>query len=492
MNAEDSSQSLVTSIWSIEKKCASIVVLLLINLLNYMDRFTIAGVLTQIQKYFNIDDSSAGLLQTAFIVFYMVFAPVCGYYGDRYNRKFIIEIGLIIWMIAVLLSTLCGPTHFYLFLLCRGIVGIGEACYVTVAPTIIADMYRGNRRSSALMVFYFAIPVGSGLGYATGSVFSLWTKTWQWGVRLTPIFEPVRGEVEHVNPMPSSFLADIKYLFTVPTYIITTLGLTSVIFVTGCLAWWTPTLLQYAWAVHHGTSYISNEVKAEVGLIFGIITCLAGFLGVFSGSVLSQIWRSGFGNVLANTHADLHVCALGSLLAVPFLYFALVLSTQYTILCWMSFAFSDFYIFAITGCCVNSAINVDILMSVISLRRRSIATAIQTLISHLLEMLSLISDWSSIGCITCTITIVLIHMSSVIYLDKVGRHERSTLAHFIALQHSLFLPSFVLCFGSLLYLVSSFYINQDRRNSDKSMHGEQFITDDNSDTSPLMDAVENS
>ncbi|KAM3724548.1 Protein spinster [Dirofilaria immitis] len=480
MNAEDSSQSLVTSIWSIEKKCASIVVLLLINLLNYMDRFTIAGVLTQIQKYFNIDDSSAGLLQTAFIVFYMVFAPVCGYYGDRYNRKFIIEIGLIIWMIAVLLSTLCGPTHFYLFLLCRGIVGIGEACYVTVAPTIIADMYRGNRRSSALMVFYFAIPVGSGLGYATGSVFSLWTKTWQWGVRLTPIFgiicfllllfvieEPVRGEVEHVNPMPSSFLADIKYLFTVPTYIITTLGLTSVIFVTGCLAWWTPTLLQYAWAVHHGTSYISNEVKAEVGLIFGIITCLAGFLGVFSGSVLSQIWRSGFGNVLANTHADLHVCALGSLLAVPFLYFALVLSTQYTILCWI------FIFFAITGCCVNSAINVDILMSVISLRRRSIATAIQTLISHLFG--DAFSPYL-IGAVS----------------DALRGHERSTLAHFIALQHSLFLPSFVLCFGSLLYLVSSFYINQDRRNSDKSMHGEQFITDDNSDTSPLMDAVENS
>lgn len=48
-------------------------------------------------------------LQTAFIVFYMMFAPVCGYYGDRYNRKFIMEIGLIIWMIAVLLSTLCGP-----------------------------------------------------------------------------------------------------------------------------------------------------------------------------------------------------------------------------------------------------------------------------------------------------------------------------------------------------------------------------------------------
>lgn len=52
-----------------------------------------------------------------------------------------------------------------------------------------------------------------------------------------------------------------------PTYITTTVGLTSVVFVVGCLAWWTPTLMQYAWAVHHGTSYISSEVKATLVII---------------------------------------------------------------------------------------------------------------------------------------------------------------------------------------------------------------------------------
>ncbi|VDK43857.1 unnamed protein product, partial [Gongylonema pulchrum] len=185
----------------------------------------------------------------------MLFAPICGYFGDRYNRKFIMECGLVVWMIAVVLSTFCGPANFYLFMLCRGIVGIGEASYVTVAPTIIADMYTGNRRSTALMVFYFAIPVGSGLGYVTGSLVSLWTGAWQWGVRLTPILgivsfilllfvvdEPVRGEAEHANPEPSTFIDDVKYLFTVRTYGATTLGLTAVVFTTGCLAWWTPTL----------------------------------------------------------------------------------------------------------------------------------------------------------------------------------------------------------------------------------------------------------
>ena len=49
---------------------------------------------------------------------------------------------------------------FKLFLLLRGVVGIGEACYSTIAPTIIADLFVSTLRSRILMLFYFAIPIG--------------------------------------------------------------------------------------------------------------------------------------------------------------------------------------------------------------------------------------------------------------------------------------------------------------------------------------------
>jgi hypothetical protein len=39
-------------------------------------------------------------------------------------------------------------------------VGIGEASYAVIAPTMIADMFAGKMRSRILMIFYFAIPVG--------------------------------------------------------------------------------------------------------------------------------------------------------------------------------------------------------------------------------------------------------------------------------------------------------------------------------------------
>jgi MFS family permease len=66
---------------------------------------TVTGVLTELQDYFDINDSEAGLLQTVFIVFYIIFAPICGYLGDRYNRKWIMTVGIFIWSGAVLCST---------------------------------------------------------------------------------------------------------------------------------------------------------------------------------------------------------------------------------------------------------------------------------------------------------------------------------------------------------------------------------------------------
>uniref|UniRef100_A0A914XNG7 Major facilitator superfamily (MFS) profile domain-containing protein n=1 Tax=Plectus sambesii TaxID=2011161 RepID=A0A914XNG7_9BILA len=135
-------------------------ILCIINLLNFMDRYTVAAVLTDIQDYYSINDSEAGLLQTVFIVFYTIFAPICGYLGDRYNRKWIMTIGICVWSGAVLSSTFIPKEYFVVFLVLRGIVGIGEASYSTCSPTLIADMFTGKRRSRALMLFYFAIPVG--------------------------------------------------------------------------------------------------------------------------------------------------------------------------------------------------------------------------------------------------------------------------------------------------------------------------------------------
>jgi MFS family permease len=53
-----------------------------------------------------------------------------------------------------------GNPDFWAFMACRAMVGIGEASYSTIAPTIISDMFVKDMRSKMLALFYFAIPVG--------------------------------------------------------------------------------------------------------------------------------------------------------------------------------------------------------------------------------------------------------------------------------------------------------------------------------------------
>lgn len=94
-------------------------ILFFINLINYMDRLTIAGnsnhnilvefscfmicfkffsgVLTSVKSYYDLSNTEAGLLQTAFVISYMIMAPIFGYLGDRYNRKKIMIFGVLFW-----------------------------------------------------------------------------------------------------------------------------------------------------------------------------------------------------------------------------------------------------------------------------------------------------------------------------------------------------------------------------------------------------------
>ena len=67
-----------------------------------------------------------------------------------------------------LLGSFVPSEHFWVFVFMRGLVGVGEASYSTIAPTIIADLFSDQLRTNMLTIFYFAIPVGSGLGYIVG------------------------------------------------------------------------------------------------------------------------------------------------------------------------------------------------------------------------------------------------------------------------------------------------------------------------------------
>ena len=137
-------------------------------------------------------------------------------------------------------------TNFWAFLLFRAFVGIGEASYSTIAPAIISDMYRKDERSSVLAFFYFAIPIGTGIGYMLGAGVADGTGDWRMGLRVTPFMglialliiavfmkDPPRGKVEGSHLKPTSPTEDLKALGTNKSFVLSTIAFTCVTFSAG-------------------------------------------------------------------------------------------------------------------------------------------------------------------------------------------------------------------------------------------------------------------
>src|SRR6266571_5238270 len=134
----------------------ALALLLAVNLLNYIDRQVLYAVFPLIKDEFALSDTALGLLGSAFMLCYMVSAPVLGWFGDRISRVKLAAWGVGVWSIATALSAF-APGYRTL-LSARTVVGIGEASFGTVSPGLLADFFPRERRGRVLAWFYLAIP----------------------------------------------------------------------------------------------------------------------------------------------------------------------------------------------------------------------------------------------------------------------------------------------------------------------------------------------
>lgn len=150
----------------IRDRRAILALLTALNLVNYIDRSVIAAVLPKVTKDLGLSDFKGGLLNTAFLVGTLATSPLFGIRADKGARKGLIALGVLVWSTATVASGLA--TGFWSLLVARVVVGIGEASYLVLAPTIIDDITPLDRKGSAMSVFYLAIPIGYALGYILG------------------------------------------------------------------------------------------------------------------------------------------------------------------------------------------------------------------------------------------------------------------------------------------------------------------------------------
>lgn len=290
-----------------------------INMLNYLDRYIMAAVLPAVTNDLALSQTAAGFLVSAFVPGYVIFSPIFGYLGDRYNRPRLLALGVFLWSLATILSAVASS--FWLMVFARVMVGIGEASFATIGPGYIKDRIKdGIKVNSALSIFFCAIPVGSALGFVLGGALA---QRFGWhtaflaggvpGLILAPLLLRLL-EVRGSAPADTQLAKGVREI-------------------------WSSTLLRYAIGGYILQAMTLNGVAAfisaygvsigfsleRIGTAFGLILVAAGLVGTLLGGRLSSYLAAKAGSQVSSM---LSFVGISALIGVPFLFAAFSVENQ--------------------------------------------------------------------------------------------------------------------------------------------------------------------
>ncbi len=319
----------------IKNRTAILVLLTGLNLLNYVDRTIVAAVLKKIKAPvaeggLDLSNSQAGLLATAFLLGYFLTSPIFGARADKGSRKGLIALGVGVWSIATMVSGMVDS--FGWMLVARVFVGVGEASYATLAPTIIDDITPPEKKGRALAIFYLAIPVGSALGYVLGGFIEA---RWGWrsafyicggpglvlALSCLLIAEPERK----LREAKGKIIDGLRTLAKLPLFRRAVLGYCAYTAALGAFAHWAPTFI----AERFPTQLVTTKATAleNANYFFGLTTILAGIIGTIVGGRWADRTQrhhpvgvdTAFDDPVnkRGVNALLRICAIGMVWAAP-------------------------------------------------------------------------------------------------------------------------------------------------------------------------------
>ena len=341
-----------------------------LNMFNYLDRYVMSAVLTPMQKELGLSDGDAGWAASAFMLGYFITAPFFGYLGDRFPRKYLMLGGVLIWSLATAGS---GLAHGFAQLFAiRMVVGVGEACFVTMGPSWISDVFAATRRNTALTLFYVAIPCGSAIGFTIGGWFAQhgdWRGAFIYAglpglllaLSLLLLQEPRRGQSDGIDGegVPKAKVGEVAGLFLNRRYNLLVWGYAAQTFSIGAFGVWGPTFLHRIHGLPLGeSSTIFGAMLAGTGLV-------ATLLGGFVANALRRRTPAGY----------VWIMALSLIAATPVCFFALMIGSATLSL--IGLGTSMFFLFLPTGPIASE------IFEIVPVHLRASAMALCTFVIHL-------------------------------------------------------------------------------------------------------------
>lgn len=304
-------------------------ILLIINVLNYIDRSIFSSVQTVIQVDFHLTDTELGLLNSSFLFIYGLATLPIGMWADRGIRKNIITICVTIWSLATAIS---GFTlNFIQLFLTRSVLGIGEAGYAPASVSMIGDYFPKERRGLMLSIWSTGNLIGTAIGLMLGGVIAQ-AFGWRWVFYIVGIpglisalliwraIEPRRGTFDNGEDsgndvsaahasIGKNIVSVVRRLLKTPTYWVLVAAFICSFFIVGAALAWIPTYL-------HRDFHLTI---AAAGTLSGAVLAGGSLLGTLIGGWLADFLQRRIpqGRMIVTTVAFL-VGAPLSLLALSF------------------------------------------------------------------------------------------------------------------------------------------------------------------------------
>ncbi|EGF89715.1 major Facilitator Superfamily protein [Asticcacaulis biprosthecium C19] len=315
-----------------------LILLILVYILNFLDRQIISILAVPIKEEFGISDSQLGwLLGLAFGSVYSVLAIPAAWLADRFSRVWIMTGALAIWSG---FTAFCGLAANYsqLFIARMG-VGVGEAGGVAPAYSLISDMFPPKSRARALAIYSFGIPVGAAAGVLFGGMIA---KAIDWryafiiigivGLLVAPVFKLlVKEPPRPVNAQKAPPIWEVAGIaFKKPSFWLLSFGAGCSSLVGYGLMAWLPSFLVRS--LKFDLTQTSQYLAAI--LFFGGVAGM--FMGGFLADKLGQKNKAAYALIPASAFVvSAPLYAVGTLANAPELTFVLFMAAQALGLVWL-------------------------------------------------------------------------------------------------------------------------------------------------------------
>lgn len=313
----------------IESPSKILLVLTLIEFINYFDRQIIFPLFSFLKADFGLSDFELGLIGTVFMIIHATFSVPLGILADKWVRKYIIAAGVTVWSVATFFTGLAQ--NFTQLLLTRAAVGIGEASYVPAATSLIADNFPIEKRARANSIFHLGMFMGGTLGMILAGVIGS-----QIGWRACFFIVAIPGVIlafsalriketrhSHHNTKEVN-TKNILHLFKSPAYIMTLVSGLMLTFTSSAIISW---MTQFFIRFH-------NYSVDQASITIGLAVLIGGPLGIYSGGYFSDLLYNKYKKPRSLA------MAFAFLTATPLMY--ITLTTQNEILLLVTLVFATY------------------------------------------------------------------------------------------------------------------------------------------------------